>query len=270
MKFRAKGAVRWSALLCVTGASGCAARGPVAVAVAPTAKVAATPQVTATPQVAATPRKPTRKVASKPRQDVRAVAFSADRKWFAVGAIQRANADGSTISMRDCATNRIVKTWNFAGITRFLAFAPNGESLAAVAGTTKLLVWNWKSGRRLHSSAIQGGAGNDGRIPIAFAPDGRTIAIGVGNIQLLDTRTWKVRQTLSGRSSDQRHSVETIGQIGFSPNGKWILTSDGFEGYSGYNLYPVPSGRARHIVDGGPSQAMTFSRDGNYWRAMER
>ncbi len=240
----------WNVLVLALCACGCASQQPTTVTVKPT--VARPPEIiTMVPTPTYRPR-----IAVPEASDVE---FSADRKWLAVGTMIRTQPLSGTISVRDCASNRVVKTWKFAGGVRFLAFAPDGRHIAAATGDNKIRVWDWRSGQLQHSSVIQGGEESQGRMPISYAPDGRTLAIGVKKIQLLDTQSWKIRQLSRQKAGDL---IDFIGNLQFSPTGKWILTSDGFEGYSGYNLYRFSSGKARHIVDGGTFGVTVFSRDG--------
>ena len=240
----------WNVLVLALCACGCASQQPTTITVKPT--VARPPEIiTIVPTPTYRPR-----IAVPEASDVE---FSADRKWLAVGTMIRTQPLSGTISVRDCASNRVVKTWKFAGGVRFLAFAPDGRHIAAATGDNKIRVWDWRSGQLQHSSVIQGGEESQGRMPISYAPDGRTLAIGVKKIQLLDTQSWKIRQLSRQKAGDL---IDFIGNLQFSPTGKWILTSDGFEGYSGYNLYRFSSGKARHIVDGGTFGVTVFSRDG--------
>ncbi len=191
-----------------------------------------------------------------PRLDVRDVEFSPDRKWLAIGLLQW--PDKGSISVRDCANNRVVKTWKVAGSVRHLAFSPDGKNIAMTSSADQFLVWNWKSGKLLHQSKTPH---NETRAPLAYSSDGRSIAMALQAEGLLiyDTKTWK-KSNLKSPPGGDWSSLSAA--IRFSPNGRWLVTSDGFEGYDGYTIYSLSGGKTRNIAIGSTWSEFAFSRDG--------
>ena len=77
----------------------------------------------------------------------RAVEFSPNFKWLAVGTLQRhALTTTGTVEVRDVATNRVVKRWTLAEGVRNLAFSPDGSTLATggFEGAHEVLRWPLK------------------------------------------------------------------------------------------------------------------------------
>ena len=246
---------RWSLILVTFGACGCAGKQPATGAVEPTT-AQSTEIITMVPTPTYQPRVPV--------PEVNAVEFSADRKWLAVGTIVRSDPLSGTIAVRDCASNRVVKSWNVPGGVRYLAISPDGADVVVTNTESKLLVYRWKSGQLLHESALPDGADTNGRMPLDYAPDGRTLAVAVGEIQLYNAKTWKRRELRLHPVSQESMS----NAITFSPDGQRLLISDGFEGYSGYTICSVADGRARQKANYMPYSAPIFSHDGRRFAGL--
>jgi WD40 repeat protein len=104
---------------------------------------------------------------------VRALAITPDGKALATGG-----PDG-TVRVWDVAARREVRTLARGhGDVSCLAFSPDGQVLASadrgrpVAGGTVRL-WDWQAGKELRRLA-----GQEGATALAFAADGRTLAVG--------------------------------------------------------------------------------------------
>ena len=248
---------KWLFVLAVTFCGGCANRQAATDAATPT--VRATIQPTPTfgqilDEVAAQKAK----LPHTPIPEVRAVEFSPDRKWLAIGTLVRTSPFSGTVAVRSCADNRIVKTWKVPGGVRYLKFSPNGKNVAATGPANKIWVWQWNKGALLYSSVINAEDDQTGQMPIAYAPDGRTIAVGADGIQFIDTKNW------SKRSPDLQSLVS---DVAYSPDSRFLLASDGDESYDGYTIYPQPRGKERKKTYFSPRGAPVFSRDGKSFAA---
>lgn len=197
-----------------------------------------------------------------PPPEVRAVEFSPDRKWLAIGTLQWPGK--GSITVRDCVSNRVVKSWKFTGGVRHLAFSPDGENIAVTSIEDQLLVWNWKSGKLVHRAKT---LPSEGRAPLDYAPDGRSLAVGVEDIQIFNTKTWK--STKLEKPDEQSLPTLNAG-IRFSPDGRWLVTSDGFEGYAGYTIRSMSGRRTRSIAQGTTYEEIVFSRDSRFLAGVIR
>jgi RNA polymerase sigma factor (sigma-70 family) len=98
-----------------------------------------------------------------------------------------------------------------------LAFSPNGQTLA-YSNLTEVILWNAATGKQeaeLHFGAWPGGWINH---YLAFAPDGKTLAVGVDGLRqivLWDRTRGKRAKTLDGYIR---------GPLYFSPDGKWLAS----------------------------------------------
>ena len=227
---------------------GCTANKPIQVAVNPTS--ASNPAKTTQSKPAATPEPPV--------TEVRAVEFSRDARWLAVGTLRRAEEIDGRVSMRDVATNKVAKLWTLKGGVRALALSPDGETVAVMGAFGKLSVWDWKSARLLHTEVLAATDDNGGgdKASLAFAPNGRLLATGTGGVRLLSTRDWKTQKKLS---FDIGNSF--LDFIGFSPDSQSLVAA--FEDIGpAYLLVNLKSGRRRVLQRGDALASPVFSPDG--------
>jgi RNA polymerase sigma factor (sigma-70 family) len=104
---------------------------------------------------------------------------------------------------------------------RSLAFAPDGQSLAAAgAGEGSVLVWDLATGKKRWQVKAHGFAST-----VVFAPDGKSVASigGEGTVRLSDAATGKELRTIDDKVLDGPDTVT------FSPDGS-ILAAPGKEG----------------------------------------
>ena len=242
--------------------AGCAVEKPVSVAVNPTPRATfqavSSVQPTAKPKVKAAPR--------LPQAHVRAIEFSPDARFLAVGTLQKSfmpTIDGE-VTVRDCATNRIVKSWEISEGVKCLAFSPDEKRLAVTGANGKLTVWDWKNGRLLHSQILDVEKSTHDHISVAFSPDGRFLALGLEDTGWLNTKTWKSRRAIAFAP---RFGVGSVGDVSFSPDGRFLLYVDTFEGYNGLSFIPLKGGKSRQITDFMARSKPVFSRDGR-WLAV--
>lgn len=145
-----------------------------------------------------------------------AIAFSSDGKRLA--SVDR-NLKGN---VWDVAKGKIVRS--FLGY--HVAFSPNGQLLAmagepkvvnsspAVEFTPTLTVWNFETGKKLHTIATDH---PDMIYSLAFSRDGKTLATGSTDVTLWDVATGKKLSTFSAGQS-----TGVSNRIALSPDGKTI------------------------------------------------
>lgn len=172
---------------------------------------------------------------------VQAVAVSPDGATVATGA-----SDG-LLKLWDRATgkeHRCLDAEDTNGI-RSMDWSPDGKLLAAATGLMKVLVWEAATGRRLHQLK--------GRC-VAFAPDGKNLAIGgvyvagPGEeiIELRDLATDRRTGEWGGRSA-------LVGCIAFSPDGTLVASGGSKPRWKGQLVrgqpQPPPQTDLIHIWD---------------------
>jgi WD40 repeat protein len=176
--------------------------------------------------------------------------------------------DGKMVLTQGQATERIT-VWNIetgrhvdinpaaiddaAGAVTSIAFSPDGKMLVTGTENGKALLWNAQTGALLHRlyrdrDPISPGA-------IAFAPDSRTVLVGVWDASLWDARTGRLLRSL-------KFHKRPIESVAFAPDGKTVLTG-GRDDIA--VLWDVRTGAWRHMLncgfDGGVV-SVAFAPDG--------
>ncbi len=137
-----------------------------------------------------------------------------------------------------------------------IAFRPDGETLASVAGgqDSTIRMWDVHTGKNLRTFKFQAW-------DIAFSPDGKTIVCGDSShkVHLLDADTGKRIRTFTGHKGYDYH----VQQVAFSPDGKTIA---GLGAPSKtVILWDVNTGKLLQTFTGqteGIQSLLTFSPDG--------
>jgi WD40 repeat protein len=194
------------------------------------------------------------------------VAFSADAKQIAIGNF-------NSIVLREPTTGKEIRTITQANGVTGVVFAPRGTTLAVRGRDHQIRLIDSETGKQLHLLTESGAALGDNlpgtiirigipnvpRAELAFAPDGKSLAVASGNtLRIWDTLTGK-EQPLSGGHRGP------ITNLGVSADGKTALTR-GADGM--IRRWDLTDGRQLGEF-GEPSSttAIAFSPDGK-WAAF--
>ena len=133
-----------------------------------------------------------------------------------------------------------------------IAFSPNGDKLVSGSYDRTLRLWNPYTGELLKTLNTEGKIAT-----VAFSPDGRTLANGLGaNIQLWDMDTGQHKATLNGGGGS------SIFFLVFSPDGQTLAsaslgdTIELWDPRTGQHINTLQTG------DGGTTTSITFSPSG--------
>jgi len=123
------------------------------------------------------------------------VAFSTDRKIFAVGrrgvVTQLCDVADAEVKLWDAAAGHLLHTFNSpGGSIDLLTFSPDGKMLASTGKHSRrntIFIWDVEN-RRLLTTLNVGDVGEKGVLTVKFAPDNITLATGHvnGTVQIWD------------------------------------------------------------------------------------
>jgi len=182
---------------------------------------------------------------------VRTVAFSADGKLLAIGYGTKEIAGGLLIW--DVDQRREALRWKHERGVSSAAFSPDGRliALSPYDQPPRLLT--------VAAGQIVAVLAEDRRGPLAFSPDGQTLATGCldKSIPLWDVKTQTDRQVLAGAKD------RTYGSFAFSPDGRLLLTPCGS---AGVYLWDLATGKPKHVLQHGSlfTRSALFSPDARW------
>jgi WD40 repeat protein len=182
---------------------------------------------------------------------VRCLAFSADGETLALGGDDGAVRLWETSSWRERAV-----LLGHTDPVRCVAFSPYGDRLVSSGQDRQVMLWDTTRGIAIRQLSQPGPSAVQ---LAAFAPDGKTVAIGEisgypHDVALVDAETGAVREQLSGHTGG-------IIAMAFSPDGKTMATSGNDGCIRLWNVRDVanPQQITEHV---GRVRALAFSPDG--------
>jgi WD40 repeat protein len=166
--------------------------------------------------------------------------FTGDGKTAAVTTSDD-NTGTSKVQLLDVATGKVIREIDDGNDNGGFAalFSPNGKVLAVASGTPVPKLWDTATGKELPALEV-GDNNGSGATALAFAPDGRTIAVGMengdgsgagGSIFLCDVASGKKLHEFKGyqigfgnvRIQFNDGSMPLFPSIAFSPDGKRLV-----------------------------------------------
>ena len=180
---------------------------------------------------------------------VYAVAFSPDGSALVTGGGQ------NSLRIWDLSSGQGRPLNGHSVLVSTAAFSPDGGLVASAAGNVfdsgfpgEVSLWEPKNGDCLNTVPIPGGAWS-----AAYAPDGRTLAVGSGaqNVTIFDN-------SLRFRCSLEQGAA--VRRVAFAPDGKTLAATAGWE----IKVWEVSTQKTRHTLRGhrGFVWAVAFSPDG--------
>jgi WD40 repeat protein len=166
------------------------------------------------------------------------------------------SSDGKEIRLWDAESGQLVSTLMPHASTRWAIFSPDGKRLATAGKgadrNDSVKVWDPGSGELIHSL-------NDGHaVRLAFSPDGRILAGGMGNsVFLWDSFAGEFMGALK-KDSGNMFAV----RVAFSPDGRLLASSDGAD----IDLWSPSTKQLISTLKGhrSPVTSLAFSPDGRH------
>ncbi|HEY7425712.1 MAG TPA: WD40 repeat domain-containing protein [Gemmataceae bacterium] len=193
--------------------------------------------------------------ATRDKNDLLPMAFSADGKLFAVEAPPR------SISVYESITGKTVRRLqgDVGQIYNSLAISPDARTIAGFNRDESLRLWDLESGRqRAKIPAIQSAWCTN----VFFAPDSKSFAIGGPNnahsVMLWKTASGEPITPFTGHTSP-------VSSVSFSPDGRMAATSSRLRDDPVVRLWDTQTARLLRSLeapDGGGVSAVAFSPDG--------
>lgn len=191
------------------------------------------------------------------RATVTSVAFSPDGKLLVTGveAPSPMIFEFSEFRLWDFKSKRLLRSIRTNSPLRNLAFAPNGQVLAATDYRSPRLL-DVRSGKTVRTLRL--GKDDDIRC-LAFSPNGKLLAIPGSEtlFRVWDISSGKLRQASRSRT------VGTVTSVAFSPDGGTIAVTNTLETHSQISVLNTATGKLqRTLWHGAIPMSMTYSLDG--------
>jgi WD40 repeat protein len=205
---------------------------------------------------------------------VESIAFSPDGKTLAIAATRRVGKIVDVVRLIDTETGATKKTLPLPGTVRTVVYSPDGKMLAIggqdipkafLTGPFVRTVQLWDTEKErtirqfrqeLRIDNVTKSGNFDGLRDLQFSPDGQLLAAADVDfsVRLIDVRTGRVQQTLTGHT-------ELVLAIVFSPDGK-SLASAAFD--RSVRIWDAQTGKVIRTLDGNKGQVwrVAFSPDG--------
>ena len=158
------------------------------------------------------------------------LAFSSDGKTLASTA--RDNRD-KAVRLWNARTGKLLRTLEHPEGISAMTLSPDGSALVSGSWDRMVRFWNTRTGRNTKTLDMWSDT-------LTYSPDGSKIAVGTREIRLLNARTGKIQQTLSGHTNGVYRMV-------FSSYGS-TLVSASHDGTIG--LWNVSTGSHRLTIEG--------------------
>jgi WD40 repeat protein len=175
------------------------------------------------------------------RGAVHSVAFSADGSVLASASLD------DTVGFWDPRSGALKATLPIEGVV-YMALSPDGRRLATTGVEKQVSLWEVATGKRLHAFPGYGRP--------AFAPDGRTLALGSKNIiQRFDVETGREIGRWPG-------SAAAVLAVDYSPDGRRLAVIGDHS--PAVEVWDVAGGRLEGTLVGQDEYvgALAFARDG--------
>jgi hypothetical protein len=189
------------------------------------------------------------------KHEIKCLGFSPDGKRLATGGpVMRPGA--SALRVWDVARGEVVLGLPEAKEVQFVAFAPDGRTVAAGTWGSELVLWNARTGARVWRTEVAGRARG------VFSHDSKYLACrsaGDPALLLWDVETKQARLChLDGANAEV---------VGFSPDGKLLVGADTAGGEVELHFWEVKTGNHlphRRLGRGNFNQQLVLSPGGSF------
>lgn len=185
-----------------------------------------------------------------PRGEIRNVVFAPDKRTFAGSSEQAVfiweAASGKELHQMPKSDKPL--SW--------LAYSPNGKTLAAAFADRTIRLWDAAGSKELHR--WKGSLGRKRSVP-AFSPDGKMLAVPWKDkgLRLVDTESGKEREPFNVGDFDYLH-------VAFSPDGKTLAYGGDVTEENRVHIWDLAAGKERRPPGALPEriEVIAFSTDG--------